>query len=464
VSRLRDRAFALSVAATLLGTVLISAVMLAGMYSPGTAATHKLVAAGAVGGSAGSAGTKGGSPSSGGHGTRGGGGGGGGGVPQGVTLPSQGVSHGVIQLGSIVTQSGPGRSTTMADAIIAWEKSVNAAGGIDGYRIEVDGGSTVLDDQGNPDLGASEYRELWDDQKVFAFVGECAPLTDEQMVSWVQQNDVPLVGECQSAPNAYSPPGGNACYCIWVGGPTPTQNGELGALLMGQVQHWPTSGGQIALVCLDDPTTIQDCNGAAQQYGSGALWNGGPQMEQIYDNNYSDLIAQWESQGITHVHLVLDPGSVDRYLQAAANADYNPQVFNNLVIDDGIAGTGGYSNANGMYIGTPWTPLDQSTPGMQSLEQAMATYFPGTRVDLYAQTAWISCLIFQHALEMMGHNLSEANLISTLNSINGWNTGLGPTESYSATNHVGPFESSLMQLQGAGTADWRLVTVHGPIS
>ncbi|HZU78244.1 MAG TPA: ABC transporter substrate-binding protein, partial [Dehalococcoidia bacterium] len=336
MTRRFDRTLALSTAGALAGTALISAIMVLGMYSPGTAATHRMVQGGLLGGSAGTSGIHGGTTGgAGGHATGGGGGGtvSGNGVPAG-SLPSQGVGGGVIHLGSIVTQSGPGRSTSMADAIIAWEKTVNASGGINGYKIDVDGG-TILDDQGNPDLGASEFRQLWQDDKVFAFVGECAPLTDEQMVSYIQSNDVPMVGECQTSANAYSPPS-SGCYCVWVGGPTPTQNGQLGALLMEQAEHWPTSGGQIALVCLDDPTTQQDCSGAAQQYGSGALWNGGPQMEQIYDNNYSDLIAQWQSAGISHVHLVLDPGSVDRYLQAAQNAGYNPQVMNNLVIDDGI--------------------------------------------------------------------------------------------------------------------------------
>jgi len=129
----------------------------------------------------------------------------------------------------------------------------------------------------------------------------------------------------------------------------------------------------------------------------------------------------------------------------------------------GIAGPNGYSSANGMYIGTPWTPLDQNTAGMQRLQQAMATYFPGVRVDLYAQTAWISCLLMEHAIQQMGHNITEANLITTLNSIHGWDSGLGPVESYSASSHVGPYENSLMQLQGAGSSGWRLVTVHGAI-
>ncbi len=457
-----DRTLTWLVAATVGGTGLIGGLMAVGMYSPGTPARHILTSGQVQSGSAGTSGTTGSSSQGGGGGGTGGGGsrGGGNGVPAGVQLPSQGINNGVIHLGSIITQTGPGRSISMAHALTAWADSVNAAGGIAGYRIQLD----IRDDQGNPDLGAAEYRQLWEDEKVFAFVGECAPLTDEQMVPYVQQNNVPLVGECQSAPSAYQPPAGGGCFCIWVGGPTPTQNGQLGALLMQRVQSWPAGGQQVALVCLNDPTTIQDCNGAASQYGSGALWNGGPQMEQIYDNNYSQLIAQWQSQGVTHVHLVLDPGSIDRYLQAAGNAGFNAQVFNNTVIDDGIAGSGGYSNANGMLIGTPWTPLDQNTPGMQRFRNAMATYYPNDRADLYAQTAWISCLIFEHALQLMGHNVNEASLIATLNGIHGWDTGLGPVENFSPSNHVGPFENALMQLANAGSANWRLVTVHSAIS
>ena len=457
----RDRTFTLLLVAALAGTVLISAVMVAGMYAPGTPGSTRVVQV--VAGSAGTAGT---TPQAAATSTpastaapgpsRG--------VPPASTLTRQACQNGVIHLGSIITQTGPGRSITMAHALVAWEKSVNAAGGVNGCRIDIDGG-TILDDQGNPDLGASQYRQLWEDDKVFAFVGECAPLTDEQMVPYVQQNSVPLVGECQSSTAAYAPPANpNQCYCVWVGGPTPTQNGRLGAELMERVQSWPASNGQIALICLDDPTTIQDCQGAAAQYGSGALWNGGPQMEQIYDNNYGQLIAQWQSANITHVHLVLDPGSLDRFLQAANDAGYTPQMFNNLVIDSSTAGPGGYANANGMYIGTPWTPLDQNTPGMARLRQAMSTYYPDDTIDLYAQTAWISCLILEHALELMGSNVTQANLINTLNNLRGWDSGFGPVENFTPSNHVGPLENALLQLQGAGSPAWRLVTVHGAIT
>lgn len=364
----------------------------------------------------------------------------------------QGVSGGVINLGSIITQTGPGRSTTMAHAVIAWEKSVNAAGGINGYKVNVD----IKDDQGNPDLGASEYRQLNDDEKVFALVSECAPIPDAQQVGYINQSGLPVLGECQSSPEAYSSP------YLWIAGPTPYQNGQLGAALTTRTQSWPKSGGKVALVCLDDPSTLSVCYGARDRYGAGALWNGGPQMEQITDDNYAQLISEWQSAGVQDVHLVLDPASVERYLYAAQSAGWNPPTMNNLVIDEGIGSQ--FSNANGMLIGTPWTPLDASSAGMQRFRSAMQRYFPDDRIDLYAETGWMGCLLIEHAISLMGNNPSRAHLLQIMNSgFKNWDTGMGPVENFSASNHEGPFESALMKLENAGSESWHLVTAHSAV-
>lgn len=448
---LRERRFTIALASALAGTLVLSAATAVALraYGVGTVRFGHSAIAGTSGstttgpGSAGSSGT-------------GGSGGAGGNHPviQGGAgkLTEQGVSGGVIHLGSIITQTGPGRSITMAHALVAWEKTVNNSGGINGYQVSID----IKDDQGNPDLGASEYRQLNEDEKVFAMVAECAPITDAQEVDYIRQSSLPMVGECQSSPPAYSLP------TLWVGGPTPYQNGQLGAELMERVKGWPTSGSKIALVCLQDPSTTSVCDGVAHTYPSGALWHGGPQYEQITDNNYSQLIAQWQSDGVGYVHLVLDPGSVQRYLYAAQAAGFNPATMNNLIVDDGDAGS--YGNAEGMMIGTPWTPLDQSTPEMARFTAAMHRYFPDDRIDLYAQTGWISALMLEHALRQMGTTITRQNLIDTLNTkfVN-WNTQFGPVENFSTSVHDGPFENALMAVQGAGSADWRLVTVHNAI-
>jgi ABC-type branched-subunit amino acid transport system substrate-binding protein len=456
VTRDRERRFTIALATTVAATLLLSAGTAVALRAFGV--SSRIVGHAAVAGTQGGASTA--APGS--TAVPGGSTGGGAGGPRGNApviqgaaghLTEQGVSGGVIHLGSIITQTGPGRSITMAHALVAWEKTINASGGINGYQVSID----IKDDQGNPDLGASQYRQLNEDEKVFAMVAECAPITDAQEVDYIRSSSLPMVGECQSSTAAYSLP------TMWVGGPTPYQNGVLGAEMMQRVKGWPTSGNHIALVCLQDPSTQSVCDGVAHTYPGGALWHGGPQYEQVTDNNYSQLIAQWQQDGVQDVHLVLDPGSVQRYLYAAQAAGFAPPTMNNLIIDDGDAGA--YSNAEGMMIDTPWIPLDQSSPEMARFTSAMHRYFPDDRIDLYAQTGWISALVLEHALHLMGTDITRANLINTLNNgIHGWDTQFGPVESYSPQVHNGPLESALMAVKGAGSAGWRLVTVHGAIN
>lgn len=113
----------------------------------------------------------------------------------------------------------------------------------------------------------------------------------------------------------------------------------------------------------------------------------------------------------------------------------------------------------------PWIPLDHTPTEMARFTSAMQRYFPDDRIDLYAQTGWISALMLEHALRQMGTNISRQNLIDTMNSkfVN-WNTQFGPVENFSTSVHAGPFESALMAVQGAASANWRLVTVHDAIN
>ena len=134
-----------------------------------------------------------------------------------VACASCGVVGRTLVVGSIITLTGPGRSKQMADAVNAWVQDVNRRGGINGFTIKFD----FRDDGGNADTGAAEYKDFAEGEHVFAVLGECAPITDEREVGYVNQQQLVLVGECQSSPDAYKSP------YIWVTGPTPYQPIQL---------------------------------------------------------------------------------------------------------------------------------------------------------------------------------------------------------------------------------------------
>jgi ABC-type branched-subunit amino acid transport system substrate-binding protein len=378
-----------------------------------------------------------------------------------VACTTCGIQGHTLLVGSMITLTGPGRSKTMADAVNAWVQSTNRKGGVNGYTIQFD----PRDDGGNADTGSSIFRAFAQDEKVFAVLGECAPISDEVNVKYVHDQQLVLVGECQSAPEAYLPPAPGVQSqgdFIWVTGPRPDQNGALGAKMMATEEGF--NQGPVAIACLNESSTLPVCNYAVDWYKSHGvqIFGGGPHMEDITGNDYAQLIGQWRSAGIQHIHLVLEPGNSVRFLAQMDNASgYTPQMFQGLVIDDSVAA---HPSAEGMFQGTPWTPLDQNTPVMQRMTSTLQAYYPNDSPDLYAQTGWANCLLFEHALQLMGGSVNKQNLINTLNSISNWDMGMGERENYSPSNHIGAAESSLLQLKGAGTPNWKLVGVKSAIT
>ena len=66
---------------------------------------------------------------------------------------------------------------------------------------------------------------------------------------------------------------------------------------------------------------------------------------------------------------------------------------------------------------------------MSRFTASMHRYYPDDRIDLYAQTGWISALMLEHAIRQMGTTITGQNVIDTLNTkFRGWNTQFGPVE------------------------------------
>jgi len=102
-----------------------------------------------------------------------------------------------IKVGNIGTYSGPSGSSYSPnrDAVVAWSKAVNAAGGINGHPIEL----YAEDDAGDPAKSAQILRDLVENKKVVALVGVAAGNTDASWASYLATKGVPVVGGVASS-------------------------------------------------------------------------------------------------------------------------------------------------------------------------------------------------------------------------------------------------------------------------
>src|SRR5262249_39452283 len=95
-----------------------------------------------------------------------------------------------INVGMIVEMTGPQASSARQAGNVgpAWEKWINANGGINGHPVKV----FVRDDGGDPTKALAAATELINTDKVIAFAGS----VDESTFSWddlATQNHVPVI-------------------------------------------------------------------------------------------------------------------------------------------------------------------------------------------------------------------------------------------------------------------------------
>ncbi|EIV91840.1 ABC transporter substrate-binding protein [Frankia sp. QA3] len=106
-----------------------------------------------------------------------------------ATPPATGTPLKIGNVGLYSGAFGPQNQRGL-DALLAWSKWVNAHGGIAGHPVEV----ISRDDQGDPTKSIAAVRQLVEQDKVLALVGNFAGATDGSWRSYVEQRNIPVIG------------------------------------------------------------------------------------------------------------------------------------------------------------------------------------------------------------------------------------------------------------------------------
>ncbi|MGQ9371666.1 ABC transporter substrate-binding protein [Azospirillum sp. ST 5-10] len=121
----------------------------------------------------------------------------------GTAAAEPGVDAGRIVFGQVAALDGPagalGRG--MRAGILAAFAEANAAGGVDGRRLEL----LSRDDGGDPDRAAAETRGLIDGQEVFALVGAVGTATAAAAQPLAEAAGVPFIGPLSGAADLRDP-------------------------------------------------------------------------------------------------------------------------------------------------------------------------------------------------------------------------------------------------------------------
>lgn len=395
-------------------------------------------ASGPVGSSSGSAGT-GGVGTAAGHTSTGA-------AATGGSAASAASSNSTIALGNVGTYSGViGAVFSGAQQTIGvWQAYVNAHGGLNGHPVHV----YIEDDGSDPSTSVSDVEQEVSQDHVIAFVGNLMPLTVQASVSYLQQQNIPVIG-------------GDASSATWWQSPVlfPQGSSDLGSdqavfTIKAAAAKGYTKMGVV--YCVEDPTCSNGIQSLIQPGGGSQAG-----VTTVYSSSISitqpDFTAQCldaKQAGATFIYFAGDGDSLMRMATDCAAQGYKP-----LYVGDSLAITANLAtnpNLNGLLAGQtnfPW--VDSYTPAQAAYQQAVKQYDPQLAGSATTAGEWAAGMLAVAADKDLTATPTSAEFFQGLWSIKDNNLGgLAPPLTFNQGGNATPSNCFfLMTLQNGQFVD-----------
>jgi branched-chain amino acid transport system substrate-binding protein len=384
--------------------------------------------------------------------------------------------NGVLNVGSIVEQSGLITTPEVANAAKAYFQEANLHGGVHGCRVT----DTILDDANNPTTALNDAKQLVGDDHVFAIVS-------------MESN----FGQTAGVDNYFANPGAdNNNQAVPVIGLDPYES---------LAYQLPNEFGTDAPLYDAGETMAYE---AAQFYGKGGFTHPGlfgydldqvrdaihayqAGMKQLgYDNldvklinasngGYDAVAKQFVADGVDLITWFTDIGGGLRFTQAMDNAGYKGKwVEFSIAYDSRYAsqfGNGG-QQANGAPVVSNYLPFEANTPAIQAMKATVERYFPGTLLNSVMVQGWTGAQVFATEMNRLAltpdRTADQKLLIDALGAERSLDLGgLTPPMDFSLASgrlgdglrgHVGHRCVQYLVIQN-GQFEWRDRTWHCPV-
>ncbi|WP_347907463.1 ABC transporter substrate-binding protein [Pseudomonas grandcourensis] len=330
-----------------------------------------------------------------------------------------GLAPDSLHLGTLLPGSGPlgEEGVTVAAVLNGCVARINEAGGIHGRQLRL----TILDPGADRASAEKALDRLIDEEQVFALIAPLAPALDVGFAERLEQAGIPLIGplSLQGAPHA-SPQ---------IFEPLPGLREQLIAL---------ADYARASLRVLQGPTLIAypDEPGqrlAAQELGKylqGHAWQ--KVRLQTYDPAGDEfplgsrsVFYLGSSSGFSHLAERLQTAGQVPYLFAASN-----QVAGNLT-----QVPSGFSRR--VFLAFPFVPSDWTLAGRLALTQLREHQGLGGQHAVLQVGAFSSMMLLGEGMKQAGRDASREKLVSALEGLHDFDTGLTPLMSFGPGRRLG---------------------------
>jgi ABC-type branched-subunit amino acid transport system substrate-binding protein len=351
-----------------------------------------------------------------------------------------GVTANSIKVGHIGIYSGPVGSfgDDLSYAGRAKLQEINDTGGVNGRKLDV----LVRDDAWDGTKGMNAARDLVEREHIFAFCCIMSVNTSDPLTPYADEHKIPHIGA-----DGWGEPQYKGAWTFPVSASAVTE-----AHMLAKYQAEKQAAKRIAILYINNPTGrayVKAYDEVIKKFGGEVVFS---QPATFDDPGTTTFIAQARTQNIDTISTYLDPGIFTRMVREAAAQNYKPKnAFSGAAglyfqVTPNFTGP----NGEGTIAATHWVTNDQDTPGLRAYKATVEKYYPKIDHSTWTKAGFVGATIFGNLLKSLGLEVTRQRLKDAADRLSGFDTGLGPTLSWSPGHHRANKTIYLAQIQRSG--------------
>lgn len=361
-----------------------------------------------------------------------------------------GISETNIVLGTLLPDKNAltGLGQSMEEVLRAYFAEVNSRGGIYNRRLEL----RVM--YGETTSTAANMRHLIDDEQVFAMVSGLTAAAEEDVATLSKDREIPFIGPSTLLPQRGLPLNRYVFYLL------PGLKEQAGTLVKFAAKKADPRKSRVAIVCPDADFS----RGIAMSIEDQAKKLGWTSITGVYYQrdkfNAAQYVAELKEKGIDtvfHLGSAADTGALFKDAEAAG---WTPSVYLlGTLIGRNITEIVPLKMKDQVFLAFPTIPADVSEAGAAEYS-ALLQKNKLTSTHAAAQASAIAAArILVHALELSGKDLSRERLVTTLEGLYEFDTGLMPRITFGPNRRIGVLGAYIVTIDSEkklfpATAEW----------
>jgi ABC-type branched-subunit amino acid transport system substrate-binding protein len=360
-----------------------------------------------------------------------------------------GLTDNSIVLGTVLPEkaaiSGLGQS--MEEVLHAYFAEINSHGGIYNRKIDL----RVM--YGDTKATVANVKQLIDQDQVFAIVSGLTAGAEDGVAELTQEKEVPLVGPATLLPQRGLPLNRYIFYLL----PGLKEQGR--ALVNFAATKTDPAKARVAIVSPD--LEFNRSIAAALEEQTKSRWSSVSPVYYAQERfSATEFVSGFRQQGIDTVFFLGSGPEANAILRAAEAVDWAPQFYMlGSLVGRNVAGTVSESMKDKVFFAFPTVPADVSAAGAAEYSGLLQRHKLNSTHAAAQASALAAARILVHAFERCGKDLSRERLITTLEGLYEYDTGLMPKITFGPNRRIGALGAYVVTIDPAkklfpATAEW----------